>query len=182
MREIRVARRYAQALFNISLESDNLDIIASDILQFRSFISKDKRFVNFLEAPQVSTEQKIEIIRDTFTTLLAPRLLMFLELLLRKHRVNLLPDIADEFEKLMEEHHGLIKAKVLTAVHLDDDMKDRLKEELEKFSGKKIELIHRIDRTIIGGIVVFLHNQVIDRSIRHQISALRQNLLKVKVH
>ncbi|MCD6161135.1 MAG: ATP synthase F1 subunit delta [candidate division Zixibacteria bacterium] len=182
MKETRVARRYALALFKTSLDGGNLDIVASDIQQIRSLTAKDKNFLNFLEAPQITTEHKIKVLRETFTTRLAQRLLLFLELLLKKHRTNLLPVIADEFEKLMEEHLGLIKAKVFTATYLSDDLKDRLVEKLEAYSGKKIEIIHKIDESIIGGIIVFLHNQVIDRSIKHQIDVLKQNLLKVKVY
>ena len=182
MRDTRVSRRYALALFKIALKSDSLDIISIDIQQIRSFTAKDKNFLNFLEAPQIPTEQKTKVLKDTFTTRLAPRLLLFLELLLKKHRTNLLPEIADEFAKLVEEHKGVIKAKVLTAVHISDVIKDNLNDKLETYSGKKIEIIHRIDTSIIGGIIIFLHNHVIDRSIRHQIDVLRQNLLKVKVH
>jgi F-type H+-transporting ATPase subunit delta len=182
MRDTKIARRYALALFKTALDSGNLDIISTDIQQIRSFTSKDKRFLSFLEAPQIPIDYKIHVLKDTFTTLLAPRLLLFLELLLEKHRISLLPDIALEFEKLMEEHQGLIKARLLTAVHVDEEIKNKLKEKLEAISGKKIEIIHKIDKTIIGGIIVFLHNQIIDRSIKHQVDVLRQNLLRVKVH
>jgi len=182
MRETRVARRYALALFKTALAGGNLDIVATDIHQINSFTAKDKQFLYYLEAPQVPTERKKELLRELFTTRLAPRLLLFLELLLEKHRTGLLPDIADEFEKLMEDHQGLIKARVVTSTHLDEDTKTRLKEKLEISTGKKIEIIHRIDQSIIGGIIVFLHNKVIDKSISHQLKVLRKNLLKVKVH
>lgn len=182
MRETRVARRYALALFKSAIASGNLDIVAADIRQLNSFTAKDKNLLNFLEAPQVPTEQKKELLKNLFTTRLSPRLLLFLDLLLDKHRTNIMPDIAEEFEKLMEEHHGLIKTRVVTAIHIPDDYKSRLREKLERMTGKKIEIIHKIDRSIIGGIIIFLHNMVIDRSVRHQLRILRQNLLKVKVH
>jgi F-type H+-transporting ATPase subunit delta len=182
MRETRIARRYALALFKTAQASGNLEIVATDIHQIKSFAQKDKRFLGFLQAPQVPTEQKKALLRGLFTTRLAPRLLLFFELLLDKHRTNIIADIADEFEKLMEDHLGLIKARVITAVHLTDEMKSRLREKLEKISGKKVEIIHRIDKAVIGGVIVYLHNTVIDRSIRRQIEVLRHNLLKVKVH
>lgn len=182
MRETRVARRYALALFKTAQASGNLDIVATDIQQISSFSSKDKQFLNYLKAPQVPAEQKIKLLRDLFTTRLSPRLLLFLELLLEKHRTELLPDISDEFEKLMEDHQGLIKARVVTATHLDGEVKAQLIVKLEKITGKKIEIRHKIDKSIIGGIIVYLHNKVIDRSIKQQIQVLRNNLLKVKVH
>ena len=182
MRETRVARRYALALYKTALASGNLDIIATDIHQLNSFSTKDRNFLNFLEAPQVSPEQKKALLKSLFTTRLSPRLLLFVDLLLDKHRTGLLPDIADEFGKLIEEHRGQIKAKVITAVHMPDDARDQLRVKLENLTGKKIEIIHRIDKSIIGGIVIHLHNMIIDKSIKHQLAELRNNLLKVKVH
>jgi F-type H+-transporting ATPase subunit delta len=182
MRETRVARRYALALFKTALASGNLEIIATDIHQLNSFSVKDKNFLNFLEAPQVPTEQKKALLKTLFLTRLSPRLLLFVDLLLDKHRTALLPDIADQFGKLMEDYRGQIKARVITAVHLPDDAKEHLRIKLEKMTGKKIEVIHKIDKSIIGGMVIYLHNMVIDQSIRHQLSELRNNLLKVKVH
>jgi len=182
MRETRVARRYALALFKTAKANNSLDIVATDLHQINSFSNKDRQFLKYLKAPQVPMEQKIRLLRDLFTTRLSPRLLLFLELLLEKHRTEILPDIADEFEKLMEDHLGLIKARLITATHLDNEVKAQLIAKLEKKTGKKIEIKHKIDKSIIGGIIVYLHNQVIDRSIRHQLQVLRDNLLKVKVH
>ncbi len=182
MIETKVARRYALALFKTALESGNLDLIATDVSQLKSFANKDKRFLNFLEAPQVPDDQKMKLLEELFTTRLAPRLLLFLHLLLDKHRVSLLPTIAEEFEKLLEEHQGVIKARVVTAVDINEDYKQRLQAKLVEMTGKKIEIIHKIDKSILGGIIVYLHNRVIDRSIKQQLTVLRKNLAKVKVH
>jgi len=182
MRETQIARRYALALFKTGLDSGNLDIIAADIHQLRSLAVKDKDFIKFLKAPQVQTEQKANVLRDLFTTRLAPRLLLFLELLLEKHRINLLSDIVYQFERLVEDHKGLIRAQVITSIYLTDEEKTRLKEKLEKISNKKVDIVHKIDKSIIGGMIVYLHNIVIDRSIKRQLEILKHDLLKVKVY
>lgn len=182
MRETQVARRYALALFKTGLDSGNLDIIAADIHQLRSLAIKNKSFIKFLGAPQVPTEQKVDVLRGLFTTRLAPRLLLFLELLLEKHRIGLLSDIVYQFEKLVEDYKGLIRARVVTSIYLTDEEKVRLKEKLEKISNKKIDIVHKIDNSIIGGMIVYLHNIVIDRSIKRQLEVLKHDLLKVKVY
>jgi F-type H+-transporting ATPase subunit delta len=181
MREPRVAARYALALFKIALKSGNIDLVAIDLNQLRSFSASHKGFLKFLLSPSIGDDEKMAFLRTIFTTRLAPQLLSFFELLLHKHRINLLSDIAVEFERLLEEYQGLIKTKVITAVHIDDETKNRLREKLEKISGKKIEIIHKIDRSIIGGVVVYMHNRVIDRSIKRELEQLRHDLLQVKV-
>jgi F-type H+-transporting ATPase subunit delta len=182
MRETRVAHRYAHALFLVAKSRDNIDIIASELFQLRSFVEKDKRFIAFLEAPQILTDHKIALMKSLFTARLSPPLLWFLFLLIEKHRIEFLAEIAREFEKFVEDHKGLIKARVTTAVNIDDDFKSRLKAKLETMTGKKIEIIHRIDRDIIGGVIVQLNFKVIDNSIRHKLEVLRHDLLLIKVY
>mgnify|MGYP005651217601 CR=1 FL=1 len=82
----------------------------------------------------------------------------------------------------MEDHKGLIRAQVITSIYLTDEEKTRLKEKLEKISNKKVDIVHKIDKSIIGGMIVYLHNIVIDRSIKRQLEILKHDLLKVKVY
>jgi F-type H+-transporting ATPase subunit delta len=182
MREARVAHRYAHALFNVALNRDMVDIVASELFQLRTLTEKDSTFLNFLSAPQVLTEHKVELLKTLFTSRLSQPLLSFLLLLIEKSRIDYLGDIAIEFEKLVEQHRGIIKARITTAVPLDDAYKNRLKAKLEEISGQKIDLIHKLDKSIIGGIIVQLNFRIIDRSIRHQIDALRHDLMAIKVY
>jgi F-type H+-transporting ATPase subunit delta len=182
MREPRVAHRYAQALFSVALSRNMVDIIASELFQLKSFSEKDRRFIDFLQAPQVMTEHKVELIKTLFTSRLSQPLVFFLLLLIEKSRIEFLGEIAGEFEKLLEEHRGVIKARVTTAVPVDDDFKKRLKARLESVSGKNIEIIHRIDKGIIGGVIVQLQYKIIDRSVRHELNTLRHDLMSLKVY
>jgi len=181
MRETTVAHRYAHALFNLAVSRDLVDIIASELFQLRSLMDKDKRFIKFLEAPQIVTEHKISLLKTLFTARISQPLLSFLMLLIEKGRIAFLADIALEFEKLLEQHKGIIRARVTTAIPVDSDFKSQLKARLEHVSGQNIELIHKIDKTIIGGIIVQLNFKIIDHSIRHQLGILKHDLLTAKV-
>lgn len=182
MIETHVASRYARALFSVARSRGTVDIIASELFQLKSFSDKDRRLVAFLEAPQVLTEHKTAMVRTLFTTRLSPALLSFILLLIEKGRINLLNEIARGYEKLLEEHKGIIRARVTTAVDVDKDFKSSLVEKLKNITGKDVDLIHRIDKSIIGGIIVQLNYKVIDHSIRHQLSSLRHDLMRLKVY
>jgi F-type H+-transporting ATPase subunit delta len=182
MRQPGVAHRYAHALFSVALSRGMVDIIASELFQLKSFAEKDRRFIDFLEAPQVTTEHKVELIRTLFTTRLSQPLVSFLLLLIEKSRIEFLSEIAGEFEELLEEHRGIIKAKVTTAVGVDDEFKNKLKGRLERLSGKSIDIIHKIDKEIIGGIIVQLQYKIIDRSVRNELNILKHDLLSLKVY
>lgn len=182
MKDTHVAKRYAHALFNVALKKGTVDIISSEIYQLKSFYDKDRRFIGFLAAPQVLTEHKIDMVKTLFTTRLSPSLVSFLLLLIEKNRVDHLGEIAREFEKMVEDHKGLIKARVTTAVHIEEDYKNRLRERLEAITGKSVEVLHRIDKKILGGIIVQLNYNIIDNSVKHQLDSLKHDLMSLKVY
>lgn len=182
MRDTRVAKRYAHALFNVALTKGTIDIVSSEIFQLKSFSDKDKRFIGFLAAPQVPTEQKIAMVKTLFTTRLSPSLLSFLLLLIEKSRVGFLGEIGREFEKLVEDYKGLIKARVTTAVYIEEDYKKRLREKLMSVTNKNVEILHRIDKNIMGGIIVQLNYTVIDKSVKSQLELLKHDLMSLKVY
>ena len=181
MKDTHVAKRYAHALFNVALKKGTIDIISSEIFQLKSFSDKDKRFIGFLAAPQVPTEQKIAMVRTLFTTRLSPSLVSFLLLLIEKGRVDHLGEIAREFELLVEDYKGLIKARVTTAVYIEDDYKNRLRDKLMSITSKDVEILHRIDKSILGGRIVQLNYNIIDRSVRNQLDTLKHDLMSLKV-
>jgi F-type H+-transporting ATPase subunit delta len=182
VRDPRVAHRYAHALFQVAITREMVDMVASELFQLRSFAEKDKRFLKFLEAPQILKEDKEKLIVSLFTTRLSPPLVSFILLLIEKNRIEFLSDIARDFEGLLEGYRDIVKARVTTAVSIDDDFKQSLRIKLEKLSGKKIDLIHKIDKRIIGGIVVQLNYKVIDRSVRHELDSLKHDLMSLKVY
>ncbi|UCC81282.1 MAG: ATP synthase F1 subunit delta [Candidatus Zixiibacteriota bacterium] len=182
MKDTRVAKRYSHALFNVALGRGTIDIVSSEIFQLKSFSDKDKRFIGFLAAPQVPTEQKVDMVRTLFTTRLSPSLLSFLLLLIEKGRVGYLGEIAREFEKLVEDYKGLIKARVTTAIHIEEEYKERLREKLMSVTNKKVEILHRIDKNIMGGIIVQLNYNIIDKSVKSQLESLKHDLMSLKVY
>ena len=182
MRESRVADRYAHALFELALAKGLLDNLALELMQLKAFYDRDKKFLAFLQAPQVLTEEKIKLVKTLFASRVSPSLVSFLLLLIEKNRIEFLDQIAAAFEKRLEDYRGLIKAVVTTAVPIDDNYKKLLQARLEKKTGKKIEIVHKLDSGIIGGIIVQLNYQVIDRSVRHELSALKHDLMTLKVY
>ena len=182
MRDSRVAHRYAHALFQVAVSRNIVETVATEVSQLRAYAAKDKSLYHFLESPDVLKDNKLALINTVFSSQLSEAVISFLLLLIEKHRVDVFDEIAGEFEELMEGYRGVVKALVTTAVPVSDDFKNRLTVKLEAVSGKKIDMVHRIDRAIIGGIIVQLDYQIIDRSIRYELESLRHELMTIKVY
>jgi F-type H+-transporting ATPase subunit delta len=182
MIESQVARRYASALFRTAKRVDQVDRILDDLKAIADLLRGDPNLKNFLEAPQILDQYKRELITTVFKHLVSEVLFSFLLLVLNKHRIEYLLAMTAEYERLVKEDQGILQARIITARALDSIFKSRLKEELEKSTDKKIEIILRIEPQIIGGIVVILGNKIIDQSIKHELDELKEKMLALRVH
>ena len=106
---------------------------------------------------------------------------LFIDLLLRKKRINELPSIVTEFEALVERKEGVQRAQVVSAVPLTEAERAKLHAEIERMTGKKIRLTAEVDARLLGGALVRIGDRVIDRSVRTLLDAVEHRLLETSV-
>ena len=178
----KLAQRYALALFNSSSKNKILDSVSSDLKSLSLVWKENPKLKKFLEVPQILLQEKKGFLQQGFKGKIIDVVFQFLLLLLEKHRLNYFLEICEKFEKIVKEKEGIISAEVITATSLEDEMKEKLKEILEKKTQKKIEMVLKVDPEIIGGIIIKLKEEIIDQSLKHQLEVLKDNLLSLKVH
>jgi F-type H+-transporting ATPase subunit delta len=105
----------------------------------------------------------------------------FLKLLLLKKRLFHLRDIVEQFEQLVEDDQGIVRARVTTAVPLEDAETQALVRSLEESLHKKIHAVTNVDPTIIGGVVVKVGDRVADRSVARMLAVMKEQLLAAQV-
>ena len=99
-------------------------------------------------------------------------------LLITDHgRASLLPRIAGVLTDLADERAGKLRAEITSATELTEPQVARLTAALEKLTGRKISLTHRVDASLVGGVVTRIGDTVYDGSVRTRIDELRQSLL-----
>jgi F-type H+-transporting ATPase subunit delta len=177
-----VAKRYAHGLFLLAIERNLIDKLAEEMRDLDNLLSTDKSLLQFLAAPQVRDQDKFTVVRNVFSGKVSREFEEFLMHVVTKRRDAFLHDIAEEFENLVLEHKGYVRTKVVTAVPMDAKQGETLARKLEAKTDKKIMLRTAIDPSIIGGVVVYLGDKIIDMSIRHRLNVLRDDLQALKVH
>lgn len=177
-----VAKRYAAGLFQLAAEKKIIDQIASEMKAIGEVCKKDRTLLDFLAAPQIRDQDKDEVIKAVFSGKVSKPVNQLLDLIVRKRRSQFIVEIADEFQDLVLESQGIIKTRVISAVALKDKEISELKKRLEKKTGKQIQMTRNVKPEILGGMIVYLGNQIIDKSIKYQLSLLRDRLLELKVH
>ena len=176
MRNRGVATRYAQALIAASKRAGVLDGVADSFAGFARIYRENPELESFLEGPQVADREKAALLNDIFGDKVEPVLLHFFLLLMDKGRIEFLADIQTAFQELVEIEQGYVRARVVTAVPLPEDLERDLTDKLAAMTGKKITLRKRVDPTVIGGVCVSMGDRVIDGTIRTNLTKMRAQL------
>lgn len=178
----QVAKKYSSALFELAKEKNMLDTAWNEFNDLAKMLDKDGSFLDFMSAPQVPDEDKYALTKKAFSDKLDKTLFNFLMFLAQKRRINFLPEIAEEFDRLVKAEKGIARATCITTSKITDSERDKLIGKLSEKTSLKIELDEKVDASILGGMIVILHNQIIDGSIRHGLDQLKNRLMKVRVH
>ncbi len=181
MRNRGVATRYAQALLDTSQKTGVLDDVADSFSGVAQVYAENPDLETFLEGPQVSDKEKLQLLDSVFGSRVEPVLLHFFHLLLEKGRIEFLAEIQAAFQEMVEVAQGFMRADVVTAVPLPEDLEQDLADKLAALTGKKVTLLKRVDPSVVGGVRVCMGDQVIDGTIRTNLTKMRAQLSAVDV-
>ena len=169
------ARVYAEALFDVAKEKDELDEVQQQLGEVADAISENRDLQMFFFSPYFSSTEK----RDGITRVVSEgnrELVNFLELLAEKHRMPVLFRIRRRFDELWAKENRRLTVTVTSAVELDSAVVENLGGEIERQTGQTIELQSKVDDAIIGGLVLQVGNMVLDASIQSRLDKLRKEV------
>ena len=167
------ARRYAEALLDIATQERAVPAYRQSLETLdRSF---GREVLRALRDARVPIEQRRVAIEAAAKG--EPRAIRaVLEILLRRDRLALLPDIARLFGELVDRREGIVKARITTPVEVGASQQNEMVRRLERVSGKKVRATFAVDPTLIGGAKVQVGDRLIDASLRTQLSALAEKM------
>lgn len=168
------AGRYAQAVFEIALETKELDRWQSDLRNMVSVVG-DTEFMAWLESPKVHFQDKARLLSERLKEV-NPLALNLVLLLVTKGRLSMLGEIADEYQRRLNSYRGIEPAEVITAIPLDDEDKHKLAEHLGALVGKKVVLKSEVDPALVGGFVARVGSKLLDGSTRNKLMTLKKEL------
>ncbi len=170
------ARRYAQAAFEIALERRELDRWQSDLRKIAS-LGEDAELVALLESPKCHFDDKAKVLSERLADI-NPLALNLAHLLLARGELGMVADIAEEYQRRLDDYRGVEQAEVISAVSLDDEDRLRLADHLEAIVGKKVVLKSEVDSSLIGGFIARVGGRLLDGSTRRKLEALRRDLVR----
>ncbi len=175
MARVASAKRHAQAVFQIALEKKDVEKWRAELKDIAAILG-DPQLRAILEDPRFRLSEKEKLINKCLpgTSQLA---LNFAYLLVAKQRLGILQQIVSEYERMADSYLGLEHAKVITAIPVDMESRNKLSERLAAITGKKIVLTTEVDPAIIGGFVARFGDELIDGSTKAKLEALKKRLV-----
>ena len=171
-----IARRYAQAIFELAQKQNALDRTLEDVKGIAQVFA-NRKLAYLLREPRVPAQRKEIALREALTSKVLPTSLNLALLVVQRELVDLMPNIATELERLVLDYYNQAIAEVTTAAEMDKAQSDLVKGALERTTGKNIIMHTRIDPSILGGLIARVGDQIVDSSIRYRLQALQQQLL-----
>jgi F-type H+-transporting ATPase subunit delta len=172
------AKRYAQAIFQLALEKNELDKWRADLAMVVG-LGGNVDLVALLKNPKVPFEDKTKLLAQ-FLVGASPSTLKLVYLLVSQDRLHLVNEIQQEFQRLLDTHYGIEPAVVVTAIELDEETRSGLVKHLEALLGKKVLAEYRVDPQIIGGVVIRAGGKLLDCSTRSRLMALKKELIATR--
>ena len=172
-----IARVYAEALFESAKETGKLDEIREQLAEFADAVAADRDMQGFLFSPYFSTAEKIEGLGKTLSGA-DEEFVNFLDLLAEKHRMPAIFRIRDRFEELYAEETKHLEVNVTSAIELDRSVVEQVGKEIEKQTGRKVDLSSDVDEDILGGLVLRVGNVVLDASLQNKLEMMRREIAR----
>lgn len=172
-----IAQPYAQALMSVAQANNLIEEFGQDIRSLLSLLSASEQLRNFLNIPFIEPEDKKAVLKRILGEGANIYLRNFLMLLVDKRRIFLLEEICQQYLALWRQIKQIVLAEVISAVPLSEAQQQAVKEKvIAMTNAREVELDTKIDRDIIGGVIIKVGSQVIDASLRGQLRRLSLRL------
>jgi F-type H+-transporting ATPase subunit delta len=178
--ERTLAKRYAAALLRVTDAEGTTEETEALLLALREAYQKNKAFRSVLSQPKIPRAVKKGILRKAVERVARKSFLTFLDLLVDKNRVEVLPEIAEMFDRLADVSKGIVRVQVRSWRPLSEPHKTSLSERLGRLTGKKITVEADTDASLLGGMLVRVGDTVIDGSVRHRLKVLGERLKELE--
>ena len=177
MKQIILARRYAKALFAVGTEDGKLSDYSDALQGLAQLYDTDSGLADALTNPLYPLDVREKVMEGVVASIGVDKIMSnFLNLLVEKKRADVLPDIADEYQIMVDEEKNVSHGTVVSAVELSKELQAKVQATLEKITGKKVELTASVDPSIIGGIIAKVGDLELNGSIKTQLASLKDSI------
>ena len=166
-----IARPYAEALFKAAGSSDKAALV--DQVQALAAVAADAQMRQFADNPKVSADQVFEVLTSVSKVTLTDAGKNFLRTVIDNGRLAALPEMAAQFQALVNASSGVSDATIYSAYPIEGAALSDVVALLEKRFARKLNASVVLEPELIGGIRVVVGDEVLDTSVKARLEQMK---------
>lgn len=171
--EDEIARTYAAAIYDVAKSSNKIDEVREVLNILIEKYSEEEQFRRILEDPMIKFSEKEKFLQKSFSFASAESIKV-VKYIVKKNRISSVAEIKAKFLEIYYKENDKLPVKAIFAKELSNEQRKNLTEKLEKKYNKKIVLNLIVDKSIIGGGIIKVKDEIIDGSIKNQINDMKK--------
>jgi F-type H+-transporting ATPase subunit delta len=173
-----IARPYAEALMKSAKPADAAGL-AGEISALGQ-VAADPDMRHFADNPKVDASQVFDVLTSVAKmpqgVAASEAAKNLLRMVIENGRLSALPEIATQFQALVDARSGTSQATIESAFPIDASQLADVKAAMEKRFGRKLEAHVVVHPELIGGVRVVVGDEVLDTSIRARLEQMKAAL------
>jgi len=172
-----IAQPYAQALMSVAESKNQTEEFGEDVRSLLNLLQNSSELQGFIANPFIEADKKKAVINEVVGESTNSNLRNFLMLLVDRRRIFLLEPICEHYITLLRQKNQTVLAEISSAVPLSQEQEQAIREKvIAMTNAHQVDLETKIDRDLIGGVIIKVGSQVIDASLRSQLRRLSLRL------
>ena len=173
----QVGNVYGEALYTLALEENLSKELLAELTVLQQSFAQEPDFIRLLSSPNLSKQERIQILDDSFRGKVHEFVLNFLKILTEKGYMKHFDHCCMAYEEHYNHDNGILPVTAITAVALSEEQRKKLTGKLSRITGKQIKLQNRVDPACLGGVRLDYDGKRLDDTVSHRLDAIR-DLLK----
>ena len=174
---LEIAQNYASALLSLAIDDNKVIIYQEEVKELRKIIKDNPDLLLLFDSRFLSMEERVnnaEKILNGFSL----DVINFIKIIIKHNRINYLEDILEAFNSLCNENRDIVEGLIYSAFPLGEETLLKIKKKISEIENHEVDLIPRIDPSLIGGVKVVINSHVYDGSIKNQLEKMQIDLLR----
>ena len=173
-----IARRYSTALADVVLQSGETETVKAELAGWTVLFRDSDELQTVFSNPAIQQASKQKVLEGLIAKVRPSKATAnFLRVLLKNSRLTEIGEINERFDSVLQERGGVVAAEITSARELPENERTEFKANLEKMTGKQVNISFAINTDIIGGVVTRIGSTVYDSSVRTKLDNLKEQLV-----
>lgn len=172
---LEIAQNYASALLSIAVDENKVIDYQKEVKELMKIIKDNPDFLMLLDSRFLSVNERKEKVSEILINF-STDVINFIKIIVEHNRVNYLEDILQAFNTLCNESRDIVEGLIYTAFPLKEETLLKIKQKISQIEHHDVDLIERIDPSLIGGVKVVINSHVYDGSIKNKLEKMQVDL------